>query len=497
MVDTSSSGGSSSCNNSTTSASCENQSSRIKFARAKKRQRRKRSRRDTDTIDDIIHRSSTIADDGDDNDDDDQKISSTTSCTLGPYDVICGRSKTAFNNVGNRRFRFTIALALPRFLNTKSRKEKSIVIESIKKLVHQNGGKFLMMLNDDEEHILRDAAVVGSVDLNNNNNSNNSNSTEWTELDAKQSHLKVGHALRDAERKLSKARKQQQKQHRQQQQQQQQQNNETETGIAPIDPPLDGTFDNHSLFNDVQISDPLLLDQSHSWDVDADEYDVASISTISYNAVGDLSTSHIHPKSQSLHPSASPLQSTTTSNVAEQSKVTEQLLVETTSPYHPNLYQLQQEHRINTPQYRSHSRPMQHTTDTTTYSAIQRPVLLSNCATMEMNDDNSYLPISWTDNRHLTNDRVLPQPGGRTDRMMHNDYPCRRKATPISDDTKALSAQNTYDQHVQHVDDDDDHHHQYIMSWLVDESEDLLDDSKFTRRTRCRNHVTAIYSITQ
>jgi hypothetical protein len=32
--------------------------------------------------------------------------------TLGSYDILCGRGKIAFNNIGNRRFRVTISLNL-------------------------------------------------------------------------------------------------------------------------------------------------------------------------------------------------------------------------------------------------------------------------------------------------------------------------------------------------------------------------------------------------
>jgi hypothetical protein len=41
---------------------------------------------------------------------------------LGQDDVICGRSKMAFNNVGNRRFRATISLALEHFVKASERK---------------------------------------------------------------------------------------------------------------------------------------------------------------------------------------------------------------------------------------------------------------------------------------------------------------------------------------------------------------------------------------
>jgi len=87
---------------------------------------------------------------------------------LGNYDVICGRHKTAFNNVGNRRFRVTVSLSLARYLSAPTRKDKSIVIKSVAALVRSTGGRFLQR-----------------------------NKGAWVELDEKQTHVKVGHALRD------------------------------------------------------------------------------------------------------------------------------------------------------------------------------------------------------------------------------------------------------------------------------------------------------------
>jgi hypothetical protein len=87
---------------------------------------------------------------------------------LGLYDVICGRHKEAFNNIGNRRFRVTISLAQDRYTGATTRKEKSVVIKSLADLVRANGGRFLQRQHD-----------------------------AWVELSEKQAHEKVGHALRD------------------------------------------------------------------------------------------------------------------------------------------------------------------------------------------------------------------------------------------------------------------------------------------------------------
>jgi hypothetical protein len=89
---------------------------------------------------------------------------------LGPYDVICGRDKVAFNNVGNRRFRITVSLFLPRYINSSMRKEKTNTIKEIIDLVHANNGRFV---NWDEA------------------------TSQWQQLDHQECCKKVGHALRD------------------------------------------------------------------------------------------------------------------------------------------------------------------------------------------------------------------------------------------------------------------------------------------------------------
>jgi hypothetical protein len=87
---------------------------------------------------------------------------------LGVYDVICGRHKAAFDNIGNRRFRVLVALAQDKYTSAPTRAHKTTVIRSIIDSVHNGGGRFLQRLG-----------------------------CNWVELDAKQTHDKVGHALRD------------------------------------------------------------------------------------------------------------------------------------------------------------------------------------------------------------------------------------------------------------------------------------------------------------
>jgi len=89
---------------------------------------------------------------------------------IGPYDVLCGRSKLSFNNTGNRRFRVTVALNLERYLKALTRQGKTNVIISVADQVRQNGGRFLKW---------------------------NRRTKDWELLDDKRVRGKVGHALRD------------------------------------------------------------------------------------------------------------------------------------------------------------------------------------------------------------------------------------------------------------------------------------------------------------
>lgn len=91
---------------------------------------------------------------------------------LGCNDVICGRHKDASNNIGNRRFRILVALSIQRYIAAPTRAHKSAVIRDIVEMIQSSGGRFLH-LNKKPSH------------------------SDWEELDDKQIHDKVGHALRD------------------------------------------------------------------------------------------------------------------------------------------------------------------------------------------------------------------------------------------------------------------------------------------------------------
>ena len=91
----------------------------------------------------------------------------------GPYDILCGRCKAAFNSVGNRRFRVTMSMNLPAYMKAKSKIERSVLVSSIvNHLIEDVGARFLKPC--------RGSKTQGYVHL--------------TEQQARE---KVSHALRD------------------------------------------------------------------------------------------------------------------------------------------------------------------------------------------------------------------------------------------------------------------------------------------------------------
>jgi hypothetical protein len=63
---------------------------------------------------------------------------------IGCFDVLCGRNKMVFNNIGNRRFRIIVSLFLTKYVDVKStRKEKSQIIRNIIEAIKACGGRFL------------------------------------------------------------------------------------------------------------------------------------------------------------------------------------------------------------------------------------------------------------------------------------------------------------------------------------------------------------------
>jgi len=95
---------------------------------------------------------------------------STQEVYLSPYDIVCGRDSDSFNHIGNRRFRITISLNLPRYKAAISTQKRGELISSIIKILKNDAGaRFLKKKGD-----------------------------KFLELNDREMRQKIGHALRDA-----------------------------------------------------------------------------------------------------------------------------------------------------------------------------------------------------------------------------------------------------------------------------------------------------------
>jgi hypothetical protein len=93
---------------------------------------------------------------------------------FGPYDILCGRTKESFNNIGNRRFRVTVGLYLNQYLEAGSRIAKSqLIISIVHYLRVYVGVRFLKEKFEGASH------------------------EGYVELGERGAREKVGHALRD------------------------------------------------------------------------------------------------------------------------------------------------------------------------------------------------------------------------------------------------------------------------------------------------------------
>lgn len=103
--------------------------------------------------------------------DDEKKPSLIKPDDIKPYDILCGRDKATFNNVGNRRFRVLISLNIPRYERATTKAEKASVIKYICDIFRNEVGvRFLKKHRTGEGYY---------------------------ELSVSEARKKVGHALRD------------------------------------------------------------------------------------------------------------------------------------------------------------------------------------------------------------------------------------------------------------------------------------------------------------
>ena len=109
---------------------------------------------------------------------------------LQPFDVLCGRDKQCYNNIGNRRFRILINCNLPRYLECESRNTRSgIIVALTQELCCGSGTCGNSSSASSRIRFFKRKGKKGTCD-----DANNS----LIELGFKQCREKIGHALRDA-----------------------------------------------------------------------------------------------------------------------------------------------------------------------------------------------------------------------------------------------------------------------------------------------------------
>lgn len=64
----------------------------------------------------------------------------TNFTDLRPYDVLCGRNRNAYNNIGNRRFRITVSMNLEKYEQLGTRHERSKFIANLAVTLRREAG---------------------------------------------------------------------------------------------------------------------------------------------------------------------------------------------------------------------------------------------------------------------------------------------------------------------------------------------------------------------
>jgi len=88
------------------------------------------------------------------------------------YDVVCGRGKGSYNRPGNKRLRSIIQHFIPRYVQSKSKLDKTIVLGQVIDEVRKQSNGMARFVKH--------------------------NKSGWTELGRDEARAKVGHAMREA-----------------------------------------------------------------------------------------------------------------------------------------------------------------------------------------------------------------------------------------------------------------------------------------------------------
>lgn len=102
---------------------------------------------------------------------DEKRSSLIMTNDIKSYDILCGRDKATFNNIGNRRFRVLIGINIPRYEKASTKAEKASVIKYICGIFRNEVGVRFLKKHENEDG--------------------------YYELNESEARKKVGHALRD------------------------------------------------------------------------------------------------------------------------------------------------------------------------------------------------------------------------------------------------------------------------------------------------------------
>lgn len=103
----------------------------------------------------------------------DESIELPKDYQVSEKDILCGRGRSCYNHIGNKRFRITIAMNLKRYVNAKTKVKKSQVVHSI------------------VQHLRHSTSVGGFI-------KKNHRTGRYMLVSDHLAREKVGHALRDA-----------------------------------------------------------------------------------------------------------------------------------------------------------------------------------------------------------------------------------------------------------------------------------------------------------
>ena len=67
--------------------------------------------------------------------------------TVVPFDILCGRDKSAFHNAGNKRFLEIVSQWVGHYMKAPKKTDKSAIVNALVEAIRAEGGRFLKKQN--------------------------------------------------------------------------------------------------------------------------------------------------------------------------------------------------------------------------------------------------------------------------------------------------------------------------------------------------------------